>query len=1008
MPALKLLGLALFCFFASLAAAEDFPHVVETEPLAPEEQLKKFHLPRGFEIQLVAAEPDVRKPINLAFDTAGRLYFSQSIEYPYAAKPDVTPRDTVRRIEGLDSNGRATKVSVAVDQLNIPIGVLPLKQGELLVYSIPNIYKCFDADGDGKYEKREVFLGPFDNRDTHGMNNNFVRGMDGWIYACHGFANDSRVKGRDGHEVHMNSGNVYRFRPDGSRIEFFTHGQVNPFGLAFDQFGNLFSTDCHTLPAYQLIRGAYYDSFGKPHDGLGYGPAMMSHSHGSTGLAGIVYYAADHFPSEYRDTLFIGNPITHRVNHDKLEWAGSTPKAIEQPDFVRCDDPWFRPVDLELGPDGALYIADFYNCIIGHYEVPLGHPKRDRTRGRIWRVVYKGTPDKPVAAPSLKDLTNLDLDGLIARLDDPNLVVRTSATQEILDRFRDEAIAKIASKLDSLTANQRAHAAYILAQPGKMDEDFLRLLRKDDDAIVRAHAVRALAGVATTDRTGFINGHSCQQFVGRLVDKDPMVRRAAFEHLGAATPLFMPILLSEWKSIADKDTHLTHALRIALRDCFKYPDAYQTPSAKDEDYFPQIADISLGIPSPEAAAFVFNYIEKDPQRTPRFDEMLGHVVRHLPADKLPDAFKLIEKLRDRPPLEQRAVLGVVHKSLQARGAAIPAELTEWANSVADSLLSSGRQREVVQGVELAREMRLAAVRDKLQAIAAGDKFQNIRPAAIDACVACDAAGSVKMLGELLARATEPLPIRQKTAQALGSINNEPAHQALAAQLPFVPERLAVDVAVAMSSGPKPAELLITALESGKAPVSVLRNQQVAARLGQLKNEALGERIKKLTENLPPDDDRLRQLVATRSSGFTKSSSDLATGKQVFTKTCATCHKLAGEGAKIGPDLDGIDKRGIERLIEDVLDPNRNVDQAFRATTIETDDGRSQTGLVLREEGQVVVLADNQGKEIRIPADSITSRIVAPLSPMPANVAEQLSEPEFYHLIAFLMSQEKKP
>ncbi len=181
---------------------------------------------------------------------------------------------------------------------------------------------------------------------------------------------------------------------------------------------------------------------------------------------------------------------------------------------------------------------------------------------------------------------------------------------------------------------------------------------------------------------------------------------------------------------------------------------------------------------------------------------------------------------------------MVHKSLQARGATTPNELIDWANTVAATLLASQREREVNQGIELAREMRLAAVRDKLEAVAAGDKFQNIRPAAIDACVACDAAGSVKMLGELLAHASEPIAIRQKTAQALGSINNEPAHQALASQLPYVPERLAVDVAVALAAGPKSAELLITAIETGKAPVSVLRNQQVTARLGQLKHDEL--------------------------------------------------------------------------------------------------------------------------------------------------------------------------
>ena len=209
----------------------------------------------------------------------------------------------------------------------------------------------------------------------------------------------SEVQGKDHKPIHMQSGNTYRMRPDGSHAEYFTHGQVNPFGLAFDPLGNLYSADCHSRPVYQLIRGAWYPSFGKPDDGLGFGPDMVTHDHGSTGIGGISFYAADQFPEAYRGTVFVGNVVTNRINHDRIEWHGSSPKGIEQPDFVWSEDNWFRPVDIELGPDGALYIADFYNRIIGHYEVPLTHPGRDRERGRIWRIVYKGTDGKPAPAP---------------------------------------------------------------------------------------------------------------------------------------------------------------------------------------------------------------------------------------------------------------------------------------------------------------------------------------------------------------------------------------------------------------------------------------------------------------------------------------------------------------------------------------------------------------------------------------------------------------------------------
>ncbi len=136
----------------------------------------------------------------------------------------------------------------------------------------------------------------FGFRDTHGMSSSYTRWIDGWIYCCHGYANDSTLKGTDGSKVSMNSGNTYRLRTDGSHVEQWTHGQVNPFGLCFDPLGNLYSADCHTMPLYMLLRGAWYPSFGKPHDGLGFGPEMIDHLHGSTGIAGVVYYAADQFP----------------------------------------------------------------------------------------------------------------------------------------------------------------------------------------------------------------------------------------------------------------------------------------------------------------------------------------------------------------------------------------------------------------------------------------------------------------------------------------------------------------------------------------------------------------------------------------------------------------------------------------------------------------------------------------------------------------------------------------
>src|SRR5262245_3673571 len=406
------------------AAPQDL--VVKEDPLPASEQIKKFHLPPGFKIELVAAEPDIAKPMNLAFDDRGRLFVTSSYEYPLPANKALKPRDAVNMLEYFVSVGRARKVTTFVDVLNIPIGLVATPDG-VICHSIPKVWRATDADGDGKCEKRDPLYGDIGQQDTHGMVNAFTPWLDGWIYACHGFANRSTVKSATtASQISMHSGNTWRMKPDGSQVEYYTHGQVNPFGLCFDPLGNLYSADCHSFPIYHLLRGGYYPTFGGEHDGLGHAPNVMTHLHGSTAIGGIVYYAATNFPEKYRDTMFVGNPVTGRINHDVMEKHGSSHKAKEQPDFLRCDDKWFRPVDIKLAPDGSLYVADFYNRIIGHYEVPLTHPGRDRERGRIWRISYVGegaAPHKPMA-----NLFKASTDDLIALLKDDNLQVRVRAT----------------------------------------------------------------------------------------------------------------------------------------------------------------------------------------------------------------------------------------------------------------------------------------------------------------------------------------------------------------------------------------------------------------------------------------------------------------------------------------------------------------------------------------------------------------------------------------------------
>ena len=323
--ALFLSGVACSAVFAQQdASSDEFAKVIRTtEPLSPVDELATFTLPDGFRATLVVAEPDIAKPMNMAFDARGRLWVTTSEEYPTPAPTERTGKDRIVVLEDKNGDGTRETITTFADGLNIPMGLYPYKDG-VICFSIPSIWFLRDTDGDGKCDERKKLYGPMGfERDTHGMCNAFTRGYDGWLYACHGFNNHTTVAGADGHEITMQSGNTFRFRLDGSRIEYFTHGLVNPFGMAQSPAGDLLVADCHTKPISMLLPGGYYESFGKPHDGLGYVPNLMDHLHGSTAIGGIAQYNANIFPAEYHGNTFGGNVMTGCVNRDSLQQIGS-------------------------------------------------------------------------------------------------------------------------------------------------------------------------------------------------------------------------------------------------------------------------------------------------------------------------------------------------------------------------------------------------------------------------------------------------------------------------------------------------------------------------------------------------------------------------------------------------------------------------------------------------------------------------------------------------------------
>jgi putative heme-binding domain-containing protein len=1007
----RLVGLMLFSMIAIVpirvqaqkpAPVED---VSSFPPRTPQDERKALHVPPGFEVQLVASEPDIHKPLNIAFDDRGRLWVTDTVEYPYPAKEGTTPRDTVKILSDFAPDGKARSITTFADGLNIPIGVLPLTSANsALVHSIPNIHLMTDTDGDGKADERKVIYGVFGSRDTHGMTSAFTWGFDGWVYACHGFSNDSTVQGGDKKPITMNSGNTYRMRPDGSHAEYVTHGQVNPFGLAFDPLGNLYSCDCHSQPLYHLLRGAWYPSFGKPHDGLGYGPEMTHDDHGSTAICGISYYAADQFPAEYRDTTFIGNAVTNRINHDRIQWKGASPWAERRPDFVWSEDNWFRPVDIELGPDGALYVADFYNRIIGHYEVPLTHPGRDRERGRVWRIVYKGTDGKTAPEPSRVDRTRSTVPQLVADLAAPNLAVRTVATNELVERGGDAGIAAILEIMKpEAPVPQRLHGLWVLARTGKLDDATLIACAHDPNRELRIHALKTLY-----DRPALSD--SLHELVSNgLKDADPFVRQAAAETLAAhpASTNVRPLLTARQGAPAD-DTHLTHAIRMALRDQLLTDDAWRHLDglSLNERDRRDIADVTPGVHTAEAAAHLLRHLQQIPEDHEHQVRYLHHIARY-GDDGTTQAIAEFVASTKAGDAEHLGLLRAIRQGTQERGEKVGEPLRKQAAALAAVLLDSKKVPELHLGIEAVRDFQLREFLPRLKDRIFGASLDG-RHEALAAFVALEPAEGTAILTKVLNDPGYPLFYREFAAGQLGFLGRPEADAAILAALPTVPEKIQRSLAGFLSRRKDGAEALMKAIEDGKASARLLQERPITIGLESARLPNLAERIAKALKGLPPADQKLKDLLEKRRAGFLAAKADPSQGAAVFEKNCAACHQIGGKGAKVGPQLDGIGNRGLDRLLEDVLDPNRNVDQTFRTTNLALKDGQVVSGLLLREEGAVLLMADAQGKERRVPADSVEERAIAPLSPMPANMADQIAEPDFYRLLAYLLAQREGP
>ena len=1096
-----------------VTAASEYGLTIRSTPhRAPADEQSGFHLPDGFAIDLIASEPVIKKPLNLAFDRKGRLWVTQTTHYPFPAKEGDKRTDSIAVLEDRDGNGSYESHSIFADDLNIPIGILPTEDGAIC-FSIPHIWKLRDKDGDGKCDERSVLYGPFDtSRDTHGMVNSLRDGNDGWIYACHGFNNQSSVSGTDGHIVTMTSGNVFRFRPDGSRIELFTQGQVNPFGMTQDEWGNWFSADCHSKPITQLIRGGCYPSFGRPDDGLGFVPSTMEHLLGSTAIAGLAHTKDSSFPASMQGQLVSGNVMTCRINRNQLQYSGATAKAIELPDLLTSEDSWFRPVDLVFGPDGHLYIADFYNKVIGHYEVPLDHPDRDRTSGRIWRIraTEQVTPihrrQSTVASSGNssqgKPTTPLDLMQL-------DLAHTPSAMRWLkeMETISDNAdIRVLSSMLPFVEKVENAKDPLIL-------QSFLIALRKiilgamEQDSV----ATSALLRNAILPESSFSSPISTLLLKVLLATKDSRCHSVALDLLDqklASIKNATPAEITAWGTIMEKLISVADDQNVErLLDLLQRENA--VAASKSNIYANRLLTLvqrqllSRGQLSPPLMAKARETVEglsKDwlhqfqssksgihdwmatttGKRDDRKDWPVEQRKRRIPGESDTSFFQIYSSFP----------LGETYQGTWGTGP-MPAP-AKWSFFIAghnglpntpDHQKNYARLISVdIRSGETKELFRAYPPRNDIAKRVEWDLTEYVGQSVLFEVVDGDAGSSYAWLGvggfseQALAMDTRrsDYSLIQSFLTVIGLDTTKQSSDLWTwVSSPLLSEscKLRVWKKTWLEDQPIDTEILSYAMETQqwdlalryfwKTPNanslrfseafsdwkqqypqlfrrwSATQQSKIINRISKYRGapERLADWIESnvlspdVVSTLPSswwaslsksDSDRLApikklsekrldrtNLIESKITSLKKETVDLELGKKVYTEKCAQCHKLGTVGNVLGPQLEGIGNRGLERLCEDILWPDRNVDEAFRVTLLLLDGGETVTGLVQERSDSTITITEQNGTKRVVPIKEIEQEKKGEVSLMPGNFDEVLTTTELASLLEFLRAEVSK-
>ena len=976
-------------------------------PYSPEQSLKLAELPEGYRLELAASEPAVVDPVAIAFDEQARMYVVEMIDYPLNADP----LGRVKRLEDKDGDGVYESSTVFAEGIHFPNGVMRWRDG-ILVTSAPDILYFEDTDGDGKADKREVVLTGFAATNPQLRVNGLRYGLDNWIYANYPriIIPQKYVKefGDTGGKLHFPGkpgtpeldvrAEDVRFRPDEAKVEAL--GGMSQYGNSFDQWGNRFTVwnndylrhlviESRYLEnnPYLAVEKAYQSVSGLDHAAEVYpitqDPLVIHDSQAGhfTSACGMSIYTGGILPEDFEGDALTCEPVHNLIRRSKVSPDGATflaTPAYKYKEFIASKDSWFRPVFTTTGPDGALYIADYYRFTVEHPEfVPPELAKQiefesRQKLGHIYRVVHKSSklwPRVNLAEASTREL--------VANLRHPNLWHRSESQRLLLDRKDPDAIEplrKLAIQPESAVG--RIHALWTLDGLGALQNESILNALRDPHPAVRRQAIR-MAELRLSNR----------EVAGALLamthETDPQVRfqlvlTLSLLHDDHSFPLLREIALQHVEDGWFRIAALTAAggnperwFNALVTDSFCAADspgkhdlvrrvASIMGARHDQAGIAATLRIILDRPSGEGQSWwriaalegLGNGIERTGEPSFRLGSAEGPLVALL-AKADPEvglaALELAWRcgLSDSPALHQL----VGHKQAIASDDKADLEQRRFATGV----LGLSRDPRVVQG---------------LIELVSSQHRPEVRLAAVRALTFTQSADTAEVLTKHWREFSAPM----RDAAATWFFQDS--------------ERL-------MN--------LLGAIKEGKVQTWSLGRGRMSA-LERHRDPRIREQAAALAAETQEQD---RQAVYEKYLPAIRQDGDAQRGLAIFRKNCAECHKIHDIGSEVGPDLFSVTTRYKEVLLADILIPNQAIEPGYEEFMIETNDGRIITGVVAKETPASVTIHRAKGEGDVILRSAIRSIRSLSVSLMPDGFEKDIDITGMADLIAYIKHLGKK-